>query len=79
MLVDSDQCEYSGLENMRCVWVESETIGCKTKTESCEEIKDSEEWCETEGALEDGESRCIWIERNDDTNEGGNCMDEVYY
>jgi hypothetical protein len=81
MLVKNEQCktfELASIGNISCVWVETESPGCKTKQEFCDNISNSKEWCETEGSVF-GESLCIWIEENINNDEGAKCMNKVLY
>jgi hypothetical protein len=75
-LVYSFQCETPLLDGISCVWVEAESVSCKEKMEECEDIENSKEWCETGGAISSGTS-CIWVDKNDETGKGDECVTEV--
>jgi hypothetical protein len=49
---------------------------CKSKKNSCNDLSEWKTWCETAGAISNGE-RCIWIEGNEELNIESECIEEV--
>jgi hypothetical protein len=50
---------------------------CKEKMESCTDVKDSQEWCETMDAVTNNEN-CIWLYGNTNGDKNAKCIDEVF-
>jgi hypothetical protein len=63
-VTDSDVCEGNEVKTAKykCKWID-ENIKCRTIKDSCEDITDSLEACETDGAVVNGntELECIWL------------------
>jgi hypothetical protein len=80
MLERNEQCqtfEFASIGSISCVWVETESPKCKSKQESCDDIFDSKEWCETEGSVF-GETLCIWVEENINNDGSAKCINQVF-